>query len=157
MNIFERLLILIFNTTSYRFYRRKYMLPSGFRFNGYFIRLFGDGDIRVGENSYISFFSYINVSEGTRVNIGSDVSIGHNVKIYTSQVDTHAMITSGVKKSLMGDVTIGDNVLIGANVFITPGVCIGSNVVIGANSFVNSNVESNCVAVGSPCKVVRSY
>ena len=157
MNVFERLLILIFKVTSYRFYRRKYKLSLSFRFNGYFIRLYGDGELKAGENSYISFFSYINVAEGTSVSIGSDVSIGHNVKIYTSQIDTHTMIISGVKKSLLGDVTIGDNVLIGANVFIMPGVSIGSNVVIGANSVVTSDVEDNCVAAGIPCKVVKWF
>ena len=36
-----------------------------------------------------------------------------------------------------------------------PGVTIGDNVVIGAGSIVKKNNESNCVAVGNPCSVIK--
>jgi acetyltransferase-like isoleucine patch superfamily enzyme len=51
---------------------------------------------------------------------------------------------------------IGNNVQIGANSIIAPGVTIGDNVVIGALSYVNKDIPSNSVAVGAPCKVIKT-
>ena len=52
-------------------------------------------------------------------------------------------------------VTIGDNVWIGGNVVICPGVTIGSNCVIGAGSVVTKDVPDWTVAAGNPCRVIR--
>jgi acetyltransferase-like isoleucine patch superfamily enzyme len=51
-------------------------------------------------------------------------------------------------------IVIGNNVWIGMNVIVMPGVKIGNNVVIGANSVVTKDVPDNSIAVGSPCKVI---
>ena len=50
---------------------------------------------------------------------------------------------------------IGNNVWIGANSVILPGVTIGDNTVIGAGSIVTRDVPANVVAVGNPCRVMR--
>ena len=52
-------------------------------------------------------------------------------------------------------VHIGNNVWIGANSVILPGVTIGDNSVIGAGSVVTKDIPANVVAVGNPCKVMR--
>ena len=52
-------------------------------------------------------------------------------------------------------ITVGDNVWIGGNVVVLPGVTIGSNSVIGAGSVVTKDIPSNVVAVGNPCKVIK--
>ena len=52
-------------------------------------------------------------------------------------------------------VTIGDNVWIGGNAVICPGVTIGNNVTIGAGSVVTKDLPDDVLAIGSPCKVVR--
>lgn len=51
--------------------------------------------------------------------------------------------------------TIGDNVWIGGNVVICPGVHIGDNCVIGAGSVVTKDIPSWSIAAGNPCKVIR--
>ena len=53
------------------------------------------------------------------------------------------------------EVTIGDNVWIGGNTVILPGVHIGSNTVIGAGSVVTKDIPDWVVAAGNPCKVIR--
>ena len=60
-------------------------------------------------------------------------------------------------KGLFNDkpINIGDNVWLGANVTVLPGVTIGKNSVIGAGSIVTKDIPENVVAVGNPCKVVR--
>ena len=53
-------------------------------------------------------------------------------------------------------VIIGDNVWIGGSVTILPGVTIGDNVTIGAGSVVTKDIPSNSIAVGNPCKVIKT-
>lgn len=50
---------------------------------------------------------------------------------------------------------IGDNVTLGVNVTIIGGVSIGNNVIIGAGSVVVKDIPDNCVAAGNPCKVIK--
>lgn len=53
-------------------------------------------------------------------------------------------------------ITVGDNVWFGAGVQVMPGVTIGNNVVIGGGSIVVKDIPDNSVAVGNPCKVIRT-
>ncbi|MBK8805102.1 MAG: acyltransferase [Bacteroidales bacterium] len=53
-------------------------------------------------------------------------------------------------------IVINENVWIGANTVILDGVTIGSGAVIGAGSVVTKNIEDNSIAVGNPCKVIKS-
>ena len=50
-------------------------------------------------------------------------------------------------------IKVGNNIWIGGNVVVLPGVTIGDNVTIGAG--VNKDIESNSIAVGNPCKVIK--
>ena len=52
-------------------------------------------------------------------------------------------------------ITIGDNVWIGGNVVVLPGVTIGNNSVIGAGSVVTKDIPAGVIAYGNPCKVIR--
>ena len=52
-------------------------------------------------------------------------------------------------------VRIGDDVWIGANVVILPGVTVGKNSVIGAGSVVTRDIPENVVALGNPCRILR--
>lgn len=49
---------------------------------------------------------------------------------------------------------MGDNVWIGANVSVLPGVSIGSNTIIGAGSVVNKDIPDGVIVAGVPCKVI---
>lgn len=155
--LFNKVLILIFYFFSYRGYYKKYNISKEFKFNGYLIRLYGDGKITTGKNSYISFYSYINCQKGTSLTIGNDVQISHNVRIYTTTINSDDFILENKQTTIKGDITIGNNILIGANVFINPGVNIGDNVIIGANSVITKDIEPNCIAGGIPCKVIKKY
>jgi acetyltransferase-like isoleucine patch superfamily enzyme len=53
------------------------------------------------------------------------------------------------------EVTIGDNVWIGGNTVILPGVHIGSNSVIGAGSVVTRDIPEWTIAAGNPCREIR--
>lgn len=94
------------------------------------------------------------ILDGAKVEIGDFVFIAPNCCISTAGHPIDAgQRNSGLEIAL--PVTIGDNVWIGANVCILPGVTIGDNVVIGAGSVVNKDIPSGVVAVGNPCRVLR--
>ncbi|MDE7083936.1 MAG: CatB-related O-acetyltransferase, partial [Clostridia bacterium] len=56
---------------------------------------------------------------------------------------------------LKGDTVVGNDVWIGQNVTVLPGVHIGDGAIIGANSVVSKDVPPYCIAVGNPIKVIR--
>ena len=81
--------------------------------------------------------------------------IAPNVSIYTAGHPIHPDSRNSGYEYGIG-VTIGNNVWIGGSVVINPGVSIGDNAVIGAGSVVTKNIPANVIAVGNPCKVLRS-
>lgn len=110
-------------------------------------------NIRVGDR----FFSNFNLTilDEALVTFGDDVFIGPNVGIYTACHPTGpAARNSKVEWAL--PVTIGNSVWIGGGVTILPGVTIGDNCTIGAGSVVVHDISANSIAVGNPCRVIRS-
>lgn len=57
--------------------------------------------------------------------------------------------------SMAKKVKIGNNVWLGGNTVVCPGVTIGDNVVIGAGSVVTKDIPDWSIAAGNPCKVLR--
>lgn len=110
-------------------------------------------NIEVGDNFY-SNYNLIILDVG-RVKIGNNVMIAPNVAIYTAGHPIHPESRiSGYEYGM--EITIGDNVWIGGNVVINPGVTIGKNVVIGSGSVVTKDIPDNYIAVGNPCKLLRT-
>ncbi len=143
----------------YALYYKRYDISPSFKFNGENICLSGDGEIKLGNNSYIGQRSSILSYKGARVEIGDNCSISHNVRIYTYNLDPISVIKEqkSQQNSKIGDVVIGDNCWIGANVFIKENVTIGNSCVISANSLVTRNIPNNSIAMGVPAKVVKQY
>lgn len=140
----------------YKDYRKRYNIQSDFGFNGIDIRIYGEGDVVLGANSYIGNHSTLQLTKGYKIVIGEFCQISHNVRMYTSSADPDQDFTRPkVKPSKAGDIIIGDGVWIGANVFINPNVTIGSNAVIGANSMVTKDVPANAIVGGVPAKIIR--
>lgn len=106
----------------------------------------------IGENFYANF-NLVIVDDGD-VYIGDNVMIAPNVTIsptgHPVEPETRKL---GMQFSI--PVKIGNNVWIGSNSVILPGVSIGDNSVIGAGSIVTRDIPPNVVAVGNPCKVLR--
>ena len=92
---------------------------------------------------------------------------------YLCRLGDHVSITSGVRfishdggvwvfrdqqpdLDLFGPITVGNNVFIGNNAIIMPGVTIGDNVVIGAGSVVTRSIPNDSVVAGVPARVIRS-
>ena len=108
--------------------------------------------IRVGKRFFANF--NLTILDEAYVTIGDDCFIGPNVSIYTACHSTDPVERNSRKEWAL-PVSIGDNVWIGGNVTILPGVTIGDNVTIGAGSVVVRDIPSNTIAVGNPCKVIK--
>lgn len=93
--------------------------------------------------------NYIQAING--ILFGSNVRIGPNVSIISANHDNDDYDKHFVARPI----EIGNNVWIGANAVILPGVHIGDNVVIGAGSVVTHDIPPNSIAAGNPCKVIR--
>ena len=87
------------------------------------------------------------------IEIGDNVTMAPRVHVLCHDASTKN--TLGYTK--IGRVNIGDNVFVGADTVILPGVTIGNNVIIGANSTVTHDIPDNTVAAGSPAKVICSF
>ena len=109
-------------------------------------------NIEIGSN----FFANYNctVLDVAKVKIGNNCLFAPNVSIYTAGHPIHpALRNTGYEYGEA--VTIGNNVWIGGNSVICPGVTIGDNAVIGAGSVVTKDIPSWSVAAGNPCRVIR--
>ena len=109
-------------------------------------------NIEVGENFFANY--NLTILDVGKVKIGKNAQIAPNVAIYTAGHPLHPdSRNSGYEYGI--PVTIGDNVWIGGNTVIMPGVTIGDNVVIGGGSVVTKDIPDWCVAAGNPCKFIR--
>ena len=109
-------------------------------------------NIEIGED----FYANVNcvILDEAPVKFGENVFIAPNCGFYTAG---HPFDVEQRNRGLeyARPITVGNNVWIGANVCVLPGVTIGDNCVIGAGSVVNRDIPAGSLAVGNPCRVIR--
>lgn len=118
------------------------------------IKYFGS----IGEHCYLQPWNIgtepKDIFFGDNVHVASGVTfINHDVSVFMLRY----MEPETKYKARTGEIHIGDNVFIGANVILLYGVHIGDNVVIGAGSIVTKDIPDGVVAVGTPCEPIGSF
>ena len=129
----------------------------------------------IGSRSVIESFSVINNAVGdvvigndTRIGVGNTiigpVTIGHQVNIgqhvlisglnHNYEAVDQPIAEQGVRVT---PITIADDVWIGGNAVILPGICIGCHAVVGAGAVVTKDVEPYTVVVGNPARVIKRW
>lgn len=110
-------------------------------------------NISVGENFYMNH--NCTILDPAKVEFGNNVFIAPNCSFYTAG---HPIEVESRNKGLeyAKPIKVCNNVWIGGNVIVLPGVTIGDNVTIGAGSVVTKDIPSNVVAYGNPCKIVKN-
>lgn len=117
-----------------------------------FYASWGGKNVIIGDNCCINF--NVTMIDDGKIEIGNNVLIGPNVTIST--VNHPIKVEDRIKNLLqIENVTIEDNVWIGSNSVILPGIKIGKNSVIGAGSVVTKDIPSNVLAFGNPCKIIK--
>ena len=109
-------------------------------------------NIHVGDGFLTNY--NVTILDIAPVRIGEHVMIGPNVLISTVG---HPLSARGRRQwgAFAQPVTIGDDVWIGGNAVILPGVTIGSNVVVAAGAVVTTDVPDGVVVGGVPARVLR--
>jgi acetyltransferase-like isoleucine patch superfamily enzyme len=119
-------------------------------------------NIEIGEDVQIN--DYVHISAVDKVTIGNHVLIASKVFIsdnnhgsYTNEDSDSPESIPALRKSSYKPVVIHDHVWIGESVCILPGVTIGKGSIIGALSVVTTNIPENCIAVGAPARIIKTY
>lgn len=113
----------------------------------------GKGEILIGNNGLLGVGTYINCGNEKLI-IGDGVAIAPFCRIFTfsHHYAPDKMTINTYKK---GDVIIKDNVLIGTNTIILPGVTIGKDSIIAAGSIVNNDIPPGTIYGGIPAKFIK--
>lgn len=102
---------------------------------------------------------YGNVSWGSEpwiITLGSNVHLTNGIQFVTHDGGTLLFRDKIPDLEITKPITVGNNVYIGVQTIIMPGVQIGNNVVIGAGAVVTRDIPDNSVEVGVPAKVIKT-
>ena len=115
--------------------------------------------VAIGENAVIMMGAVINIGAeigaGTMIDMGAVLG-GRAIVGAHSHVGAGAVLAGVVEPASATPVTIGNDVLIGANAVVIEGVQVGDNAVIAAGAIVTKDVPSNTVVAGVPAKVIKT-
>ena len=109
-------------------------------------------NVSIGNNTGIG--AYVHMWGSGGINIGNNVLIAAHCCITSLNHDYHnTLIRNG--EIIKRKVTIEDDVWLGYNTIVLPGITIGKGAVIGAGSVVTSDIPPYAIAVGNPAKVIK--
>ena len=108
--------------------------------------------LKVGKNFHRMGGVIIDPSHCYHIKIGDNVTLAPRVHILAHDSSSYMFLG----KTRAANVTIGNQVFVGAGSIILPGVHIGNRVIIGAGSIVTKDIPDNSVAVGNPARVICS-
>lgn len=149
--------------------RGKKNIKYGYGFTvGYFARIESSGKklkkpkITIGNNVVIG--DYAHIVGNSNLTIGDNVLIASRVFISDTSHGTYSGINSShpvshpnERELFYKNVRIGNDVWIGENVCILPGVEIGNGSIVGAGSIVTKDIPENCICAGNPAKIIKQF
>ncbi|MED1603125.1 acyltransferase [Alkalihalophilus marmarensis] len=103
--------------------------------------------MKVGPETAVALMVMMDVMFPERISIGRNTIIGYNTTILA-----HEYL---IKEYRLGDVVIGDEVMIGANTTILPGVTIGDGAVVSAGTLVHRDVPAGAFVGGNPMQIIK--
>lgn len=110
------------------------------------------GDVVIGDHTRVGIHCTVigPVTIGSHVNLAQGITVtalNHNFKDTALRIDEQGISTKPV--------VIGDDVWIGANAVILPGVTIGRHAVVAAGAVVTKDVPDNCIVGGVPAHIIK--
>ncbi|MBO5371386.1 MAG: acetyltransferase [Lachnospiraceae bacterium] len=121
-----------------------------------------DGNLLIGSNC--KFGDRVHISSCKKITIGNNCLLASNILITDNEHGTYKGENASKpeeipdkRKLSVEEVSIGNNVWIGENVVVLPGVHIGNGCIIGANSVVNKSYDDNVIIAGAPARIIKKY
>ena len=110
------------------------------------------GDVVIGDHTRIGLHNTIigPVTIGSHVNLAQGITVtalNHNFEAPERRIDEQGVSTQ--------QVTIGDDIWIGANAVVLPGVTVGNHCVIAAGAVVTKDVPPHSLVAGVPAKIIK--
>lgn len=113
--------------------------------------------LSIGKNFSMQKNCHIGCIE--RIEIGDNVLLGSKIYItdhFHGEITKEALNLPPIERPLSSKpIKIGNNVWVGDNVCIMPGVTLGNNVIVGANAVVTHSFPDNTVIAGVPARIIR--
>ena len=123
-------------------------------FSGY-IRIGQDATVVIGDDVTTTRTITVTAVEGQSMTIGNDVMFAIGCQVRTDDAHPIFDVRTGKRVNPSESVVIGDHVWLGLNATVLGGSRIGDGTVIGAGAIVKGLIPNNCVAAGTPARVVR--
>lgn len=135
------------------FLRKLYTKIIHYRYSRRIKNLVSNG-LTIGKNVTIEPTVMIDNNYPYLIKIGNNCSLAQGVKLLPHDATTFKFIDGHTR---LGKIDIKDNVFIGTNAIILPGVTIGPNVLIAAGSVVNKDIPPNSCVAGVPARFYKKF
>lgn len=120
-----------------------------------FVRIGEDCQVSIGDGVTCTENAYVSAAEHSSVSIGADCMLASAVQIRADDAHPIFDVRTGKRINMPSSIVIGNHVWIGAKATILGGTEVGDGSVVGFGSIAKGVFPNNCIAAGTPARVVR--